>query len=94
MLPKRRSPAHPGDILKRLFLDSLKLTQSDLARHLKCKPGKINEIINKKRDVSVKMALSLADALGTTAEFWLNLQNNFDLYKAKKEHKKIKLIGD
>ena len=62
MLPKNRPPAHPGEILARMFLNEMGVTQSDLAKHIKCKAGKINEIVNGKRGISPEMALLLADA--------------------------------
>lgn len=93
MRPKNRAPRHPGEILQRMFLDDMGLTQSDLAHHLKWKPGKINEIVNKKRGITAETALAFADALKTTPEFWLNLQSNFDLWQAEQKHTKISAIG-
>ena len=93
MRPKNRPPSHPGEILQRIYLDDMGLTQSDLARHLKWKPGKINEIVNKKRGITAETALAFADALKTTPEFWLNLQSNYDLWYAEQDHKKVRAIG-
>ncbi len=93
MRPKNRAPRHPGEILQRMFLDDMELTQSDLAHHLNWKPGKINEIVNQKRGITAETALALADALKTTPEFWLNLQSNYDLWQAEQNHKKISAIS-
>lgn len=79
MSPKARAPRHPGEILQRIFLDDMGITQSNLANHLKWKPGKINVIVNKKRGITAATALALSDALNTTPEFWLNLQSNYDI---------------
>ena len=57
MRPKNRAPRHPGEILQRVFLAEMGITQSGLAKHLKWKPGKINEIVNKKRGITAETAL-------------------------------------
>jgi len=93
MKPKNRAPAHPGEILQRLFLDDIGISQTDLARHLDCKPGKINEIVRKRRGVTAKTALALSDALKTSPEFWLNLQASYDLWEAEQNHRRIKPIS-
>ncbi len=93
MRPKARAPRHPGEILQRLFLNDMGLTQSDLAYHLNWKPGKINEIVNKKRGITAETALALADALKTSPEFWLNLQSNYDLWQAEQNHRKVSAIS-
>ncbi|MCB0419855.1 MAG: HigA family addiction module antidote protein [Bdellovibrionales bacterium] len=93
MRPKNRPPRHPGDILQRIYLDDMGISQSELARHLGWKPGKVNEIVNKKRGITAETALAFADALNTTPEFWLNLQSNYDLWYAEKNHIKIQSIG-
>ena len=92
MRPKKREPRHPGEILQRVFLDDMGINQSELARHLGWKPGKINEIVNKKRGITAETALAFSDALNTTPEFWLNLQSNFDLWHAQKNHNKVDSI--
>lgn len=93
MRPKNRAPSHPGEILQRVFLNEMNINQSDLARHLGWAPGKINEIIRKKRGVTAETALAFADSLKTTPEFWLNLQSNYDLWRAGQTHKKRRAIG-
>lgn len=93
MRPKNRAPRHPGEILQRVFLAEMGITQSGLAKHLKWKPGKINEIVNKKRGITAETALALADALKTTPEFWLNLQSNYDLWQAEQNHTKVSAIS-
>ncbi len=92
MIPKNRAPSHPGEILDRVFLQDVGLSQSDLANHLGWKPGKVNEIVNGKRGITPETALALADALGTDSEMWLNLQTSYDLWQAKQNHKPIKPI--
>ena len=65
-------------------------TQADLARRLSKTPAAINELVKGKRGVSAEMALLLADAFGTTAEFWMNLQMSWDLWHAKQSMKSVR----
>jgi addiction module HigA family antidote len=93
MRPKNRAPRHPGEILQRVYLEDMGITQSSLANHLKWKPGKINEIVNKKRGITAETALAFADALKTTPEFWLNLQAAYDLWFAEQNYTKVSAIS-
>ncbi len=88
MLPKKRAPTHPGEILQKEFLEPMGLTQTALAKHLGWSHAKINEIVSEKRGVSPEVALSLADVFGTSAEMWVNLQSSYDLWYAQQGHKK------
>ena len=81
-LPKNRPPTHPGEILKEDFLVPLGMTQAELAEHIDVSYPRINEIINGKRGVTPDTALRLAQLFGTTPEFWLNGQRNWDLWHA------------
>ena len=87
MLPNRRTPTHPGEILSEEFLQPLGITQVALAEHLGVPIQRINELIRGKRGVTPETAWLLAGALGTTPEFWLNLQANHDLAKARPARK-------
>lgn len=88
MLPKKREPTHPGEMLQEEFLKPMGITQTAFAKHLGWSHAKINEIITGKRGVTPEAALSFADALGTSAELWLNLQRNYDLWWAQQSHKR------
>jgi antitoxin HigA-1 len=96
MLPKNRSPSHPGEILLEEFLKPLKLSQEQFARHLggSWTQPKISEIINQKRRVTETIALDFADAFGTSPEFWINLQTVYDLWHAKQSHESIPLLPE
>lgn len=87
MLPKNRIPTHPGDILLEEFLKPLGLTQVALADHLDVPIQRINELVRGKRGVTPETAWRLAGALGTTPEFWLNLQANHDLVRTRPKTK-------
>ena len=83
----QRVPTHPGEVLREEFLKPLNLTQSFLASKLQTSFHAINELVNEKRGITTEMVLKLSRYFGTSAELWLNLQNQYDLYKVstKKE---------
>ena len=83
MLPTKRIPTHPGVMLVEEFLNPLGLTQSRLAAHIGVPIQRVNEIVRAKRGVTPDTALLLPAALGTTAEFWINLQTAHDLALAR-----------
>jgi addiction module HigA family antidote len=74
------------------FLSPAGQTQADLARRLGKTPAAINELVRGKRGVTAEMALLLSSALGTTAEFWLNLQMSWDLWHARQDLKRLRAI--
>jgi len=73
------APVHPGEILLEEYLKPLSLSQNKLARSLSVPPRRINEIVLGKRRVTADTALRLGRYFGTSALFWLNLQNSYDL---------------
>ena len=81
-LPKHRPPTHPGEMLLEEFLKPLGISQSAFAIRLGVSFPRLNEIIRGKRGVSTDTALRLARVLGTSAEFWLGLQQDWDLWQA------------
>jgi len=81
-LPTKRPPTHPGEMLLLEFLEPLGLTQVELAQRIAVPFQRINQIVKQKRAVTPDTALRFAQLLGTTPEFWLNLQQNWDLYVA------------
>jgi addiction module HigA family antidote len=83
MIPKHRPPTHAGEILLEEFLKPLNLSQVEAADKMGISQNRLNELIRGKRGVTADTALRLAKLLKTTPEFWLNLQNAFDLYQAK-----------
>ena len=87
MLPRRRIPSHPGEILSEEFLKPLEVTQVALAAHLGIPVQRVNELVRGKRGVTPETAWLLAGAFGTTPEFWLNLQANHDLARVRPNRK-------
>lgn len=78
-------PVHPGEILSEEFLAPMNLTQTALAHHLDVPVRRINEICRGRRAVTAETAWLLAQAFGTSPQFWLNLQAFYDLAVAKNE---------
>jgi len=92
MIPEKRAPTHPGEILLEEFLNPLGLTQVALARHIGVPLQRVNEIIAGKRGVTPETAWLLSSAFGTTPEFWVNLQANFDLARSRPD-RKVRRMG-
>jgi addiction module HigA family antidote len=94
--PTHRPPTHPGDMLLEEFLKPLGLTQRDLADGILVAYQRVNELVRKKRGMTPSTALRLSKFLGTSADFWMNLQLRWDLYQANlseaAELKRIKRI--
>ena len=87
MIPKNRRPTHPEEILRFEFLEPLKLTQQQLADAIGVTRVRINEIILGKRSITPDTAFRLAKLFDTTAEFWIGLQNNVDMWDTLKARK-------
>lgn len=81
-LPRNRAPTHPGEILRKDFLEPLGLSQRDAADRMGVSYVRFNELVNGRRGVTPNTALRLARLFGTTPEFWLNGQRNLDLWLA------------
>lgn len=85
MLPKNRPPAKPGEILLEEFLVPMGMTQTELAKKTGMPLVRVNTLVNGKRSVTAETALLLAAAIGNSPQFWLNLQNNVDLWEARQK---------
>jgi len=75
---------HPGEILLEEFLNPMDISQKRLARAMNVPPRRINEIVHGKRAITADTALRLARALGTSKQFWMGQQPDFDLEEARK----------
>ena len=74
---------HPGEILKEEFLDPMGITAYRLSKETFIPQTRISEIIKKKRRITADTALRFSRFFGTTAKFWLGLQNDYDLEEEK-----------
>lgn len=79
------SPVTPGQILKEEFLTEYNLSQSELARVIGISPNRFAEIIHNRRRITADTALRLSLYFGNSAEFWMNLQTNYDLKLARRK---------
>lgn len=79
MIPKKRVTTHPGEILQEEFLEPMGISQSSLARHIGVRHFVICNLVHGKRSVTPRLALMLGRALGTSAEFWMGLQSDYDV---------------
>lgn len=81
---RNRQPAHPGRILKNMYIKPLGITITMLADTLNVSRKALSMIINERKTVTTEMALRLSQAFDTTPDLWLNLQKNHDLFKTRK----------
>jgi len=87
MLPKFRRPTHPGEIIRYEFLEPLNMTQQELADAIGVTRVRINEIILRKRSITPDTAFRLAKFFNTSANFWMGLQTNFDMWETLRTNK-------
>lgn len=88
MLPQRRRPSYPGEILRYEFLEPLGLTQQQLANAIGVTRVRVNEIILGKRSLTPDTAFRLAKYFDTTPDFWIGLQMNVDMWHALQSNKR------
>ena len=75
----RLPPIHPGEILREEFLSPLDMSANELALALRVPATRIHDIVNEKRGITADTAPRLGRYFGTSAQYWLNIQNRFDL---------------
>jgi addiction module HigA family antidote len=84
MIPRNRPPTHPGTILRKIIDETEGLSQERLAHEIGVTFQTINAIVNGRRGVTADLALRLGKRFDMTPQFWLNMQNSVDLWKALK----------
>ncbi|MGI2028702.1 HigA family addiction module antitoxin [Endozoicomonas acroporae] len=82
-IPTNRAPTHPGEMLREEFLLPMNITQQELATAIHVPYQRVNELVNGKRGLTPSTALRLARFFGMSADFWLNLQQRWDLFKVQ-----------
>lgn len=90
-LPSNRPPTHPGEMLVKEFLKPLGISQSAFAVRLGVSFPRLNEVARGKRGVTADTALRLAQVLGMSADFWLGLQADWDLWHALRSPDGVKI---
>src|SRR5262245_54421475 len=90
MLPTRRAPTHPGELLLEEFLKAYDppVSQTEAAKRLGWSFVRLNQLINAKRGVTAENAVDLAVLTGTSPEFWMNAQAAYDLWHARRARQK------
>jgi addiction module HigA family antidote len=83
MLPENRVTTHPGEVLREEFLEPLGITQVAFAEHIGVPVQRVNEIVRGKRGISPDTAWLFSQALGTTPQFWMNLQSAYALSRRR-----------
>lgn len=81
-VPTHQPPPHPGEILVEDFLEPYKMSQVQLAERIGVPFQRVNAIANGRRSVTPDTALRFGKLFGTSPDFWLNLQQMWDLYHA------------
>ena len=81
-MPRLLPPIHPGEHLLEDFMKPLTLSRNSLAREIRVPPQRISEIVQGRRSITADTALRLARYFAVSPEFWLHLQNRYDLQVA------------
>jgi addiction module HigA family antidote len=84
-MAKKLKPMHPGEVLREEFLVPLKMSAGALAKACGLPRTRVERIASEQTGITADTALRLAKALGTTAQLWLNLQNDYDVQIAKRD---------
>jgi addiction module HigA family antidote len=93
-VPKKRAPTHPGEMLMKEFLEPMSITQRELADAIHVPYQRVNELVNGKRGMTPSTAVRLSAFFGNSSEFWLNLQQAWELYHVlKEEEEELKAIS-
>lgn len=97
MKNRKRCPSHPGSVLRNLYLKPLHISNTKLADLLGVSRKAVSLIVNERKSITPEMALRLSQAFeNTTAESWLTMQKNYDLWQTAhntKEWKSVKPIS-
>ena len=82
MTIEQQQPIHPGEFIRRVYLEPFKVGSNEVARALKVNPSTFNRLLNGKSDLSSEMALKISKVIGRSPQSWLIMQDNYDLHKA------------
>lgn len=85
---RRLAPVHPGEVLMKDFIEPMALTRYKVAKLAGVQQRRIDEICTGQRGITADTALRLARLFGTDAQFWINLQAQYDLETTEKEMRK------
>jgi antitoxin HigA-1 len=88
MLKRALPPAHPGTVLRELFMNERNLTITELAKGLGMTRANVSAVVNGRAGISPEMAVKLSAAFDNSATFWTNLQTNYELWHAERKVKR------
>ena len=79
------NPPHPGEFIREVYLEPFGISTRRVADKLQVSPSTFNRLINGASNVSPEMALRLSKTLGRSAESWLAMKDNYDLWRARNQ---------
>ncbi|MBA7690095.1 Antitoxin HigA [subsurface metagenome] len=82
---RMHNPPHPGEFIREVYLEPFGISTRRVAEKLQVSPSTFNRLINGESNVSPEMALRLSKTLGRSAESWLAMQDNYDLWFTRKQ---------
>ena len=88
----KRKPTHPGKIIQEDYLKPLSITVTEMASTLGVSRKTLSKIINERGSITPDMALRLSRAFDTSADLWMNLQKNYDLWLAENTSKEWQAV--
>jgi antitoxin HigA-1 len=78
-------PVHPGEILKEMFLEERNITITELAKGIGVDRSNLSGVVNGKHGISPELAVKLSEAFNNSPQFWLNMQQAYDLFAAEQK---------
>ena len=84
-MKRNLAPVHPGEILREEYIQERGLTITEVAKGLGIARANLSAIVNERAGISPELAVKLSEAFGNTAQFWVNLQKNYELWHAEKK---------
>ncbi len=79
------NPVHPGEFIREVYITPFELSVRKVAENLNVSPSTLNRLLNGESNISPEMALRLSKALGRSPESWLAMQDQYDLWHARKK---------
>lgn len=84
-MKRNLAPVHPGEILREEYIQERGLTITEVAKGLGIARANLSAIVNERAGISPELAVKLSEAFGNTAQFWVNLQKNYELWHAERK---------
>jgi len=85
LMKRNLAPVHPGEILREDYIKERGLTVTEVAKGIGIARANLSAIVNERAGISSELAVKLSEAFGNTAQFWINLQKNYELWHAEKK---------